>query len=118
MHCEISMCERLGEFRLHGIDVPCGCEDFNYTVAYSAAYLKKTTVFQSILARITVAQKSIDNQDTKRRNALSMAMVDQLHKELREIDKIQKVRRVNFSSFAPFQSIACLCRLGLSIVEK
>ncbi|GMT31646.1 hypothetical protein PFISCL1PPCAC_22943 [Pristionchus fissidentatus] len=40
-------------------------------------------------------------KDTKRRNALSLKMIEQLHTELREIDKIQKVRSIILSAEGP-----------------
>ncbi|GMR31017.1 hypothetical protein PMAYCL1PPCAC_01212, partial [Pristionchus mayeri] len=40
-------------------------------------------------------------KDTKRRNALSIAMIEQLHNELKEIDTIQKIRSVILAAEGP-----------------
>lgn len=109
------MCERFGDFRLHGHDVFLWMRWIQLSRDLILVHYKG------------YGSKSIDNQDTKRRNALSIAMVDQLHKELREIDKIQKVRRVFFFSiFLRTSSFSIYCskmsmkgeRRNVNVVEE
>ncbi|GMT05051.1 hypothetical protein PENTCL1PPCAC_27225 [Pristionchus entomophagus] len=68
-------------------------------VATSEAAVDNSLIGREIYAGNTIVRLIM--KDKKRRNALSIAMMDQLHKELKEIDQIQKIRTVILAADGP-----------------